>query len=147
MLGIAWCREESTTVKGSSWLYSILLFNKYETLGMLWEPWTLPPSHQWERLITASTQERTYEDWLSKIQRHWMPHPKWVFCTCWRFVLYCIVFQTVSSPNSNPYYYELHVQFGERQLKNSSEGPFTVLCRAGMLCGKMGWVMCLVFNI
>lgn len=62
-------------------------------------------------------------------------------------VLYCIVFQTVSSPNSNPYYYELHVQFGERQLKNSSEGPFTVLCRAGMLCGKMGWVMCLVFNI
>lgn len=50
----------------------------------------------------------------------------------------CIVFQTVSSPNSKPYYYELHVRFGERQFKNSSEGPFSVLCRAGMLCGKMG---------
>lgn len=144
MLGIAWFREESTTVKGGCWLYSILLFNKCETLETLWEPWTLPPSHQWERLIAVSTQERTYEDRLSKIQRHWISHPKWVLYTCWQFVLYCIT--DGRQPKFESFLLGITCTI-LGQLKNSSKGAFTIMCRVVMPCCKMGWVMCLVFSI
>lgn len=145
MLGIAWCREESTIVKGGFQLYSILLFNKCETLEMLWEPWTLPPSHQWKRLIAVSTQERMYEDRISKIQRHWMCHPKWVLYTCWRcIVLYCI--PDCRQPKFESFLLGITCTI-LGQLKHSSGGAFTVLCRVVMPCCWVGWVMCLVFSI